>query len=191
MEVEAQIRRPNTRGGTSTRGPQKPTGKSILNSQKLFVGGDVAASFNNNFTYIVIAPLLGYRITERASIAAGPSFQYSSRPLFNANPVNGFDCESKKSVWGARTMGRYDIVQGLFAHVEFDAYNFQKCTRLPKQFGKAKTWIYRLPIGGGYSQRLVGNTFANFYVLYDVLYDEDTSPFNSPFIYNGGITVRL
>ncbi len=189
MEVEAQVRRPNT-GGTSTRGPAKPTGKSIFNSEKFFIGGEFGnIFFNAQSISIVIAPLIGYRITEKAAIAAGPSFQYPS--TLPAISTQGFDCERKKALWGARAFTRYDILNGIAAHAEFNAYNFQKCTVLPKQFGKAKKWIMRLPIGGSYSRKLAGRTYANVSILYDVLYDEETSPFNSPLIYNGGINIRL
>ena len=79
----------------------------------------------------------------------------------------------------------------VFAHAEYqvlsakDLYDFE-----------GRELVQRLPLGGGISQRIGGNSYVNIMVLYDVLYNPNSqynllnNSFNG-FIIRAGVSLGL
>lgn len=162
---------------TQTKPPEKSSG---FDKSRLQLGGDLGLSFGNQAGMVVVSPLVGYMITNRFSAGLGPNFEhYWQKDVF------------KLTTLGGRVYSRYQLFNFLFAHAEYGIVNYKA------SFGgvSENAWVSRLPLGGGISQRIGGNTYANFMVLYDVLYNPD-SPYNfgnsyNGFILRGGITLGL
>ncbi|MBK9459095.1 MAG: hypothetical protein IPN94_06590 [Sphingobacteriales bacterium] len=163
---------------TQTKPPEKTSG---FDKSRLQLGGDLGLSFGNQAGMVVVSPLVGYMITNRFSAGAGPSFEhYWQKDVF------------KLTTLGGRVYSRYQLFDFLFAHAEYGIVNYKTSFA---GGSSQNAWVSRLPLGGGISQRIGGNTFANFMVLYDVLYNPD-SPYNFGNSYNGlilrgGITLGL
>lgn len=142
--------------------------------KKIFIDGGIGFNFGNGFASINLAPLVGYWIKPRLGVGAGPTFDYVK---YSGASYNSF---------GARAMARYYPLDFLFLHSEFNFMSYKFSGNEERQTG------IQLPIGGGYNQRLTGNTYAYFMVLYNVLYNEN-SPFynnsNNGLIFRGGVTM--
>lgn len=167
---------------TQTKPPEKTSG---FDKSRLQLGGDLGLSFGNQAGMVVVSPLVGYMITDRFSAGAGPSFEHYWWQQYPTGDA------LKLTLLGGRVYSRYQLFNFLFAHAEYGIVNYKA------SFGgiSENAWVSRLPLGGGISQRIGGNTFANFMVLYDVLYNPD-SPYNFGNSYNGlilrgGITLGL
>ncbi len=182
-EAEAQMRNdPNNNRNGGLNGPRKPQGREIGNT-RWFVDGNVGGNTRNGYLNIFFNPMIGYRITERASVAGGPIYEYLRR-------TGGSNGDYAESLYGANAFARYDILQSIFAHAEFSAVNYRVDSGLSGTDFQ-RDWAYRLPVGGGVRQRLAGRATAQVYVLYDLLYNADTSPFDSPLIYRGGVNFNF
>lgn len=137
------------------------------------LGGDVGLSFGNQAGFVIVSPLVGYRVSDRFTAGSGPSFEHYWQ-RFSAND------QFKLTTLGGRTFARYQLFDFLFTHGEYALVNI-KTTYAGQSINQ---WVSRLPLGGGISQRLGGNSYATFMVLYDVLYNPD-SPYNFGNTYNG------
>lgn len=117
---------------------------------KVSVGGNIDGSVGNGFTYLQLSPVVGYWLTEKVNIGAGPVIEHSRYSGASVTNIGG------------RGYARYYPFQQLFAHAEIGAVNFKNSD------GKRR-FATRLPIGAGYNPR-VGGARLDFMVLYDVLY---------------------
>ncbi len=166
---------------TQTKPPEKTSG---FDKSRLQLVGDLGLSFGNQAGMVVVSPLVGYMITNRFSAGAGPSFEHYWQQYPTGDAL-------KLTLLGGRVYSRYQFFNFLFAHAEYGIVNYKV------SLGNASenAWVSRLPLGAGISQRIAGNTYANFMVLYDVLYNPD-SPYNfgnsyNGLIFRGGITLGL
>ena len=159
---------------TRTKGP-KPEWRS-----KLFIEGNMGMSFSGNYIQIEVSPVIGYDITDRFSLAAGPIYEFISY-----KPYSTSDDRVKVNLAGARTFGRFYVIEQLFAHAEYDFLRYKD------NFGN-KTSANRLPLGAGYHARTSGGGVSMAVMaLYDVLYQANKNKpayalFND-FSYNGWI----
>jgi hypothetical protein len=144
---------------------------------RIFIGGDFGLSFGA-FTYIRIAPMLGYNVNERLAVGAGPSYQYFSD--------NRFTPKFTSSIYGGGTFARYFIFESVFLQADLEILNLEE--RFPRidpngEFFRDRVTIPVLFLGGGYSQR-VGSSGFFIGIFYDVIGDP-----NSP--YPDNVALRL
>lgn len=151
-----------------SKNPQEKPQKEF-DQKRIFTGGNIGLSFSNTGSYVLISPLLGYWVTPKISVGAGPSFEYYKYGSFS------------QTNFGGRVFGRYYPFPNLFAHAEYEVISYKSSGMTERKTGS------RLPIGAGYSQSLGGGIYANAMVLYDVLYSAD-SPFGG--YISGGLMVR-
>lgn len=166
---------------TQTKPPEQSSG---FDKSRLQLGGDLGLSFGSQAGMVVVSPLVGYMITKRFSAGVGPSFEH----YWQKYPTGD---DLKLTLLGGRVYTRYQLFDFLFAHAEYGIVNYKASYAGISD----NAWVSRLPLGGGISQRIAGNTYANFMLLYDVLYNPD-SPYNfgnayNGFIIRGGITLGL
>lgn len=137
--------------------------------KRVYLMGGLGLNFGNE-TVVHISPVLAYRFTSRVHGGVGINYMYySNLPM-----------KYSTNIYGGSIFARAFIFENLFAHSEIeklylkwsDGYNYDL------------TNIY---VGGGYSQRLGGNAFANILVLYN-LNDSPYSPYGNPII-RGGIGI--
>ncbi len=156
-------------------------GERVKNLDNWFVGGGFGLQFGTT-TLVDLSPLIGYRFTDKISLGAGPTYQYYRQ----RDPFTNFTVS--RSSLGGRAFGRYDIWQNLFAHGEYEYLRFKTDFN-----GFLQTVdVQRLPVGGGYRQRLGGNSTFNIMVLYDFLYYKyEQYYYSNPIIFRMGVNVGL
>lgn len=150
-------------------------GKSSL-WDKIYVGGNFGLQFGY-YTYIDISPLVGYRITNRLS--AGPGITYRFLKIRGYEP---------SSTYGGRFFARRTIGRQFFAHTEYESLN----TQVPDFSGRdrfVRRWVPGFFVGGGIFQPIGERAAVVIYGLYNLLYDNLRSPYQSPWVFNVGITI--
>lgn len=150
---------------------------NILRSH-LFFGGGLGLQFGT-MTLIEISPLVGYKITPKFSVGISPTYKYYSYNYIGYGKIS-------TNVFGGSIFSRYFIFENVFAHVEYEtlAYN----TREPYQ----PTYMQQFNsffVGGGYNQRIGGNSAMYILVLWN-LNDTQYSPYSNPVI-RVGFTIGL
>ena len=135
---------------------------------RLFVGGDVTASFYSGGTTLGISPYFGYSINKYVDVAASIGFTYiSQRDYFYQGD------KLRQNDFGPGAFVRLYPVHFLFAQAQYE-HNFIRQKYIPVP-GNGPDEIMRVDansflIGGGYTsgRRNGNNTFYYFSVLWDV-----------------------
>lgn len=155
---------------------QASTPNKGFQKERVILGGNMGVNFTNNNAYVLISPIIGYYITPKYSAGLGPTFEYFKSGNFSTN------------AYGGRIFNRLQILPNLFLHGEYEQLSYKSLDN-----NSARAVVKRFPVGGGYSQQLIGRSQLNIMVLYDLLYNPD-SPYNNSqngFIFRGGVTFGL
>lgn len=140
---------------------------------RFFLEGNFGFNVSNTSTAILFSPLLGYKINNKLSAGGGPMFEYIS---YRYTPTDVY----KNTTLGGRAFARYNILDNLFVHGEYNIINYKLFAT------NERVWESHLPVGGGYRQSLGGRSTINLMILYDVLYNPE-SDYNRYSTYNGFI----
>ena len=147
-----------------------PAGKS-----RWYYGGNIGFSFWNDYTYIGIYPLIGYKISPKFSIGGKIGYSY----------INYTDIDFSTHNYGGSIFTRYRLIPQIYLHGEFVYFSYEQQTFdiAARQTGTERVWVPYLLLGGGFSQNLGPNTWAFVEVLFDVIQD-DNSPYDEwePFV---------
>ena len=132
---------------------------------KWYYGGNIGFSFWNNYTYLGIYPLVGYKITPQFSVGAKIGYSY----------INYKDTDFDSHNYGGSIFTRYRIIPQIYLHGEFVYFSYDRIT--------GRDWVPFLLLGGGVSQNVGPNVWVFAEVLFDVINDEN-SPYKSgePFV---------
>lgn len=146
---------------------------------RIFTGGNFGLSFGN-ITYIEIAPLVGYRITNELSAGGGFSYRYRKDKRFTPDLTT--------SDYGINLFGRYNIFEPFYATLEYEFLSFE----IP--FAGGRDNFNSFLAGGGVSQPMGRNAALNFSVLYNLSYEnpvpgDPPGPYDSPWIVRGGVSI--
>ena len=152
-----------------------PTGES-----KWYYGGNIGFSFWNDYFYLGVYPLVGYKVTPKLSLGAKVGYAYISDDRYEPFPA------LKTSNYGGSLFSRFRIIPQLYAHAEFAYWSYENISSfntLENTYNTERYWIPYLLLGGGFSQNIGPNTWAFVEVLFDVINDEN-SPYESgaPFV---------
>jgi opacity protein-like surface antigen len=147
-----------------------PTGES-----KWYYGGTIGFSFWNDYTYIGIYPLVGYKVTPKFSIGGKIGYSY----------YNYHDTDLSTHNYGGSVFTRYRVIPQFYLHGEFVYFSYEQQTYdlETREYGTDRNWVPYLLLGGGFSQNVGQNVWAYVEILFDVLQDEN-SPYEEwePFI---------
>jgi hypothetical protein len=132
-------------------------------SQRLLFGGELGLSFGS-ITYIKIAPLVGYRLTDRLAAGLGPIYIYEKYKYYNW----------ETSIYGVKFFTSFTIIKGKseggvlgIGNIQFYAEN--EVINVEKyDMENERIWIDNVLIGGGLFQPLGERFGISFYVLWDV-----------------------
>jgi hypothetical protein len=151
-------------------------------TDRMFFGGNLGLSFGTNFTVVNLSPIVGYRVTDRLGVGAGPIYQYTRIKDY------GFNRETvTTNNYGFNTFARYALFNPFFAQVEYEYLNFEFVEFDLDTFRDDYSSLF---LGGGVNQSIGGNAAFSIIVLYNVLYNDDEfGPYNSPLVVRGGVTV--
>ncbi len=154
-------------------------GESI--KDRIYFGGNLGLQFGT-ITNIEVSPLVGYRFTNDFSAGLGVTYiylktDYSNYPDFETN------------IYGYRLFARHNIQEQFYATAEYENLSLE-FIRL-NDFAKSREWVPGLFVGGGYFQPVGNRAGFNIAALYNVMYDDQKSPYNSPWVFRVGFTFGL
>jgi hypothetical protein len=151
--------------------------KPSVSESKVYYGGNVGLSFWNNYFYLGVYPLVGYKVTPKFSVGGKLGYAYISDRSVNPS----FDTHN----YGGSVFTRYRVVPQFYLHGEFVYFSYERQTINPTNFqvGKERVWVPFILLGGGLSQMISPNVWFFAEVLVDVLNDEN-SPYKKwdPFV---------
>lgn len=153
---------------------------------RLFTGGNLGFNIFNNYLFLDLAPIVGYRITEK--LGAGVGVRYSL--------IRNLTTKQNWSNYGGSVFARYKIIPQIFLHTEFEALRSYNYDIYSPNYGD-RAMAYMLFAGGGYNSG--NNSGLNFslMLLYDFI-DHVNSPYQNayllgqsgpPIIVRAGVTV--
>lgn len=161
--------------------------KSEFKMQKrLFIGGGIGFGISSYATSLMIAPVVGYRLTPDVDIGTRLNYTYYR---FNDSPL-----KYTTNNYGAGFYARYYLFffSDLFIHAEYEALNYEQVyvNNLTLEVDhKERVWVSSLFLGGGYRQWVGQNAFVGITVLWNIL-DSLDSPYNNP-IFRIGVGVGI
>ncbi|MGL1887705.1 MAG: hypothetical protein OCD76_14405 [Reichenbachiella sp.] len=162
-------------GGYSIKGDK---GRSVDTDwmDKFYVGGGIGSlSWNSYGSSIGVSALAGYRWTEKINTGLGYDYYYEAS---NSSDVN-------LHTHALNVFTQYLIHDPVFLMAQYQLWNYrfiQGDQTIVKGVGNA------VMLGGGYSQRISNRSTINAFVLYDVLYEKDVTPYG-PVHYGINFTV--
>lgn len=146
-----------------------PDNNGKIDWSRFFVGGNLGGGISNGIIQADVSPHIGYYVTDKFSVGAGPSFLYFKR-----------DSDSYRYL-GGHAFARYDVLRGLFLQAEYDYLNFKYKNLIdvnnPSIF---KDNFPALLAGGGLNIRTAGNGYFTGMILYNFL-DNKSDTFGYPF----------
>ena len=148
--------------------------------ERVYTGGGVGAGFGN-VVWVQVAPLVGYRITNKFSAGIGVNYRYANYTIFTPK-ITTNDI-------GTSVFARYSIKPPFFAQVEYERLNYERINIL--DFSKTRRGNNAFLIGGGMWQPVGRNTSFTVIALYNALYQPGDlmSPYTSPWIIRAGVNV--
>lgn len=138
----------------------------------LYFGGGFGLQFGY-MTLIEVSPLVGYNITPKFSVGLSPTYKF-----YKYNDYYGQNLDLTTNVWGGSVFSRYFIFENVFAHVEYESLLYN--TQTPG-YPETKQQYNSFFVGGGYNQRIGGNSGMYILVLWN-LNDSYDSPYTNPII---------
>jgi hypothetical protein len=156
--------------------------KDMTFKERLFFGGDLGLTFGTA-TYINIAPIVGYRITNRLSAGLGPIYIFESYRYYGLR-TSTYGGKGFISFTVIKDLGQYiNIGLGnIILHCENEFLNIEKLgwddTRNKIYSENERLWIDNLLIGGGLNQPFGENSGVNIYILWDVTQNKYSSHSN-------------
>ena len=167
--------------GQETQEPQqikpKPAGHPAL-MDKVFFGGGVNMWFSNSYSFIELSPIVGYKVTDRFSTGVGVTYEYVKQSYYDPY---GREFSNSDNIWGGRVFAKYQVKGPLFLYGEYEDLRLQVYNRVADTFDRA--WVPGMFLGGGLMQPLGRKGGVGIMLLYNVLYDDLRSPYNSPLVY--------
>jgi hypothetical protein len=163
---------------TTVKEETKPeTTQPVSSGSKWYYGGYVGFSFWNDYFYIGVYPLVGYKVTPKLSLGAKVGYAYISDNRYDPLPA------VNTSNYGASIFSRYRIIPQLYVHAEFAYWSYENAYLQNNTIVTERNWVPFLLLGGGVSQNVGPNVWLFAEVLFDVINDKN-SPYESghPFV---------
>jgi opacity protein-like surface antigen len=169
---------------------QKPEG---FDWSRIVVGGTLGFGMGDNTLAFSVAPMVGYRITDKLAAGIGFGYQYYKQKDFFEVPdlftteIHYYDY--KASMISASVWARYLILDKLFVHAEYEHNFFSFNDYHYNSSGGIESFKERLDVpsvllGVGYRQPVSENASVYIMAFYDVL-QREYSP------YKGSIQPRI
>jgi hypothetical protein len=173
----------STSGSSKTEEAKRPQGQQPgVRTQeekfwdKLVIGGNASLSFGT-YTFIYLAPSVGYRFSD--NLVAGPGFiyQYSRIGAYDYNGVRV--AEYTNTVYGPKAFLSYMVAERFFGGFQFEYLNHETPqTVAPGQYELAEVWTPVLFLEVGLMSSIGRKGFAQIGLRYNVLHGPE-SPYGS------------
>ncbi len=144
---------------------------------KTFIGGNFALQFGN-ITFIDVSPIVGYRLTDRFSAGPGLTYRYLK--------FRGFE---GSSTYGGSLFARHLVGSQFFAQAQYENLNTEYVTIINREPELIRSWVAGFFVGGGIFQPLGSKGAVTIAAMYNLIYDNQRSPYGSPWVFNIGFTL--
>ncbi len=131
--------------------------------EKLVYGGNIGVSINTASTFVLAQPMIGYKVLPKTILGTGFTYVYQN---YNFSGV-----KFSTNAYGPMIFARQHLIPQIFLHTEWHPINFERYYTYNKS---ERIWSNQYFVGGGY-----GSDGAQVYILYNLLYNENTSFYNS------------
>lgn len=141
--------------------PVQPPRERVID--KFFFGGNLGLQVGA-VTYINIAPIAGYKVTDRYRVGVGINYIYTN--YFG----QGYH------LIGGRIFQQFFVWKGIFLHAEYEFMDYPTLDGGIKRRNIANAFN----VGAGYQQNFGRRAFTNVMILYNVIHDRNNTIYNSP-----------
>jgi hypothetical protein len=148
-------------------------------TDRLYFGGSFGLQFGTQ-TFIEIAPIIGYRLTERLYGGLGLKYQYYK---YNDNYFT-----YSSNIYGGGPFAQFIVFEGLFLHAEYEILNLEVPDLYYQKYTREN--VSSVFLGGGYRQMMGSRSALDFLVLYNVNYSTK-SPYSDPWVIRIGFGFGL
>ena len=134
----------------NTEKAENKAGKNVLTTNsptaenRWYYGGNVGFSFWNDYTYLGIYPMVGYKITPQFSVGAKVGYSY----------INYKDIDFDTHNYGGSVFTRYRIIPQIYLHGEFVYFSYERRTfNFIRPVGKSVSCVdvlSRIPVERSY-----------------------------------------
>lgn len=142
---------------------------SQSNSNRWVFSGGLGATFSDGFS-LQVSPSAGYKITNNFIVGLSVDYFYN-----DYNSKTNVDYTS--NLFGLGPFLQYYPIENIFLKMQYQYFtgkqNFE-ADYADKNIDENALWL-----GAGYTQSISGNAFVQIGLMYNVLYDEDDSVFNT------------
>lgn len=153
---------------------------------KFYLVPELWLSFGTT-TYIDVAPMLGYHVSDRFSVGLGPHYIYQAQKATAWYPQS-----YQTHLYGVKGFARFALIthaeeflpinlfSDLFVHVEYEGMSLEKAYYYAPAFPEDGRFIYQGFLAGiGFSQRLGMFNSVSVMVLWN-LNESSRSPYSNP-----------
>ena len=141
-------------------------------------GGGIGVGFGSNSAfYLQASPRVGYKITDDLEGGVVGSVSWQTSDYY------------KSTMFGVGPFVNYYIARSFYVGANLQQYFINyKDKFYDYKVNEQETALY---LGGGYMQRIGGNSFMQLGLMYNVLWKENSSVFSSGLVPNIGFVVGL
>jgi len=163
-------------------------------TDKLFYGGGLGLQFGS-LTLIDVAPIIGYRVTEKFETGLGFTYKYYRFKDYYFDNNTGISYDLKSNIVGGSVFARYHILENIFAHVEFESLRYQYQDYYYYNGGGSLLSENRIAsinsifVGGGFRQRISQGSYFFIMALWN-LTEDALSPYSNPVLRMGMVFGR-
>ena len=153
---------------------------------KFFLVPEFWLSFGT-MTYVEVAPLVGYHVSDRFAVGLGPHYIFQSQKATSYYPY-----AYQTHVFGLKGFARFSLIthaedflpinlfSDLFVHVEYEGMSLEKQYYYAPNYPDDGRFIYQgLLVGGGITQRVGLYNSISIMVLWN-LNESSRSPYSNP-----------
>lgn len=137
-----------------------PTRSRPKFSSRLFGGGDLGLQFGT-FTVINLAPVIGYKATEKLGIGVGPIYTYVNDKTYSP--------AYETSMFGGRVFGQYKATENILLYSEYQVVNAEVLDDFTYKPIRRDIPVWF--VGGGYVSPIGRNSAFMLMVLFDLIED--------------------
>ncbi|MCK5538175.1 MAG: hypothetical protein KAI79_15215 [Bacteroidales bacterium] len=139
-------------------------------SEKIFFGGNIGLQFGT-YTYVEVAPLMGFHVTPSLDIAAGIMYTYSK------NSITQFSSQ----MYGTNVYSQLTLIKPFVVHAQAELLN---ANYIALNGEISRDWFEAFLVGGGIKQQIGEKSYSFFLILWN-LSDSFSSPYQNPVIKAG------
>ncbi len=151
-------------------GPQK---NKFYDPEKWTFGGNLGASFYTGGYFFMAQPIAGYMVAENTMLGVGATYMFQSQTFYGK--------KYSSNIYGPILFARQQFLEQFFAHMEYQPLNYGHYDYFTNS--EKRQWENILYAGIGYGEKRGAYIIA----LYNVLWNESTSLYYSPWDLRMGI----